>query len=62
MYSIVYVGMISALLICMRLIQWPVKMIEENKEVIVYVKVLVPIYLIKRYGQIEAIKLYLNVR
>lgn len=62
MLSYTYVGILSALLVCMKQVQWPVKMIEENQEVIVYIKVLVPNYLIKRYGQIEAIKMYLKVR
>lgn len=46
----------------MRAVQWPVNMIEDGIKVLVYIKVLVPIWAIRKYGQIEATKMYLNVK
>jgi hypothetical protein len=46
----------------MKTIQWPVRMNEDGIELIVYIKVQVPMWAVRKYGQIEAIKMYLNVR
>lgn len=46
----------------MKLVQYPVIMIDEGKELIIYVKVLVPNWAIKQLGQIEAVKRYYKVK
>ena len=46
----------------MKLVQYPVRMLDQGIELVVYVKVLVPNYLVKQYGPIEAVKMYHKVK